>query len=840
MATRRDGRPLTTAAPTGPVVGGSFDAPPAPPATDLGVARGRATTLATVGFRVARTPTARRADLVLAAGDAALEGTADAHRERELLELPLVAGAYLDDDVLTALTLGADVHDRSAYGAGRVLEPRAMADGPTPLPSAGPFGPGTGTLFAGGGYLTAPQAALQVADRDFTVSLWVRAGRVERTMTLLDTRAQATTTAGLSVNLLEGTGSAALVLADGGGVCGQHVTAPRIDDDTWHHVAFVRRGDRLWGVIDGRVAGAATSIQGACDVSPADEGLVLGARGADAGIDPLEGRLADVVLGLRPLSPLALRALAAARQPWGAPLLPGAQPDVDDLQVFEDGRAIPFAVVGARPAGDAPADVDPLTTLYLPLGAERAAWGLGAGEQLAVSGDPSPTLGRFGDAEGALSLFLDDHVEVAEDRGWRLGERFTLEIWVRGGTAATDQALLVGYTRAGLRPDAGAGLLLTADGRPRFVGAVATPTHPDGVVLDGPDPISADHWHHVAGVREGARFTLYVDGLPVATAEDASVPADFDGGGPWQLGAVRRGPADFEQRLNLGALDDAVVRLEASSADAVFARAHPLPRLRFFVRTRPTPDGAPAYPTYTLAWSNPRAWPAPTRDADLLGPANGVVGWWRPDAWPPHVIDISNGRRHGTFAGPSDGALGHHADLGAVWSVEPDGACLEVAETRRPVPLAPATLEATVAVTGPLPGTTQPAVSVGAFGADPVSEIGFDDARFVGRVGGTTAAVEGPTQDVRHVALVEDSVDRTAIFRLVVDRDDAGAATATQSPVAEPAAPPLFVGCRAGVGDPVGLSPLAIGGVRLSEGALTPATLLPAEPTRLVRWPASP
>ena len=457
---------------------------------------------------------------------------------------------------------------------------------------------------------------------------------------------------------------------------GVTVAAPgqglRCLDGEWHHYGLVRDsgGDRLLLFFDGALVGSAEDTTDS-RLNAAGESLFLGARSLFGAVaDPIVGAVDEVVMLSRALSPLEVHHYYESGADWGTPLLPGAQPDFDDLLVTEDGTPVEFELVGARPLADRAADLDGHVIGYWPL--DGTVEDL-TGRSQSVNHGAVPTGGRCGDPAGAMILDGEDAIDAGLELALGPLDDVTVELWAR--RLERDGQ----HTMVSIDNDDAGRLVFGCNDHASWYQFMAGESR--GGVGVAPSVCSDAGWHHFALVRDtgAGRIRFYEDGLPVRN--DVGVGAIFDAGGlHLHLGARQFGDAYYEPWM--GELDDVVVHDVARSADYLYKRAHPLPRVRFLADTDADTDGLDRFPyrAYRLAWGVPDVPAPPSRVDDLLGPRNGILAWWRFEEGlgAGKVVDWSVQRMHGTVHGGvqhAPGSVGAAVELdrGHV-DVDPGGA----------------------------------------------------------------------------------------------------------------------------------------------------------------------
>ncbi len=587
-------------------------------------------------------------------------GSSEHPRVSEVFELPLVAGGYLEDDVLLHLPLACDGANCAQHVDGRTGI-AAVVQGAAATPATGPMELDGAIHLDGATELrVAHDARLDVGAGPFSVGIWFRVdpGDTGDDNSLVNAPSNHVIYAvSLTADCPDALASPCVhsTVRDAdhvGGLAlwgGHPAGGNGLDDGAWHHVWLVRTDDAFRFFVDGSLTGSA-SAEGYGNLYPG-EGLKLGGQFS------LTGDLADLVLHSRALSPAEIAAYYEARRPWGTRTVQRSQPDWDDLRVTEDGRPIEFEVIGARPLATQPADLDEHVVGYWPLDGNVEP--MTASDGNSIVGAPVSARGRFGDPGGALAFDGDDDAaDVWADRAYRFGEQYTVEFWART-TSAEGSRRLVASSSGVVAPSSGMGFGLF-NGRIRFVGATWAAGGDGEVEFDGTRQVADGRWHHLAGVRDGDQFVLYVDGVVDGQAQHAGVPADYDGGNPFGLMSMHHFFDGVRYNPIAGQLDELVIHDVARSADYIYKRAHPLPRARFFVRTSAEPDGDRyPYASYALHHGDPLAQRAFQRRPDgLLSPRNGYVAWWRFDEARPGVfVDASTNRLHVDHA--ERGSLSH-------------------------------------------------------------------------------------------------------------------------------------------------------------------------------------
>lgn len=119
---------------------------------------------------------------------------------------------------------------------------------------------------------------------------------------------------------------------------------------------------------------------------------------------------------------------------------------------------------------------------------------------------------------GGKSAYFDgsgDYLSVPDSDDWNLGTGdFTIDFWVNAST-------IDGTARGILTQSAGSGGIDYVRPIQMVVSDGIRVGFNDNALALGPGTISANQWHHVAVVRNGSNFTLYIDGISVDTETSA-------------------------------------------------------------------------------------------------------------------------------------------------------------------------------------------------------------------------------------------------------------------------------------------------------------------------------
>ena len=449
-------------------------------------------------------------------------GTSRWERRDEPFELPLVAGGYLDSSVVLYLPLDGDGLDEGPLGVETTVDGAIPVEGLFADESgAMDFDPSASSRIS---VSTAGFEGVGVG-RPFTVSMFFRADSLQDSYLYNSGAPELSYTPGLSpegwIRFSAFVDGDALVLD-----CGEYFVG------RWHHFVGLWDGETLACYVDGRLS--ASAPVSAIAVAGTNDPLAstLGGNPNPGGTYSYDGRMDEFLIFNRAMSPAEIRAYVQSRLPWGSETLPGAQPDLDDVRVYEDGVAIPHELVGAAPFANRAADLDEHVVAYWPLDGTGAD--LVDGHEGEVTGAMVAT-GRFGDDGGALSFDGDDDVVSmtgdALPLAWDGSSSFTAEAWLRADPAASSHCnRAIFQERVGDEvslslniDDEGSGCKLRCwsdDGS----GSSCSSVNAVSDVTDG-------HWHHVACLHDPAsdEVRLYVDGLLEGAATPACTSIELDG-----------------------------------------------------------------------------------------------------------------------------------------------------------------------------------------------------------------------------------------------------------------------------------------------------------------------
>jgi len=440
----------------------------------------------------------------------------------------------------------------------------------------------------------------------------------------------------------------------------------------WNHLVTCRDENDLNVFANGVLIFQGTGFIG--NSSNVHLGTVIGGRdldGSPQADSEFEGGIDEVVIFKRVLTPTEIAAYYDSRMPYGTKMVPGTQPDFDDVRVTEVSpqqaeHGIPHEVIGVREHSD--------TTCLL--GSDDGTWVdrddlCGVVAYWRLDGDwsdvgqtyPGTPIGgtyvqsRFGNQHRAFAF---DGVDDCVDTVLNINplDEFTVELWIKSDNPGMDAAIVEKNKVNVAAPEEW--VFAFTNGDPPIQLQWRTR---NTVLYTDSGPILDGNWHHVAVVRDiqGNR-AVYFDGLEVSS--------DSDGGGsisndrPIRFGCWTSGSGDANHFK--GDMDDLLIHSVAKSPDYIYRRANPgVPTVRFLGHTEMEETNSYAFLDYALHWDNPSAEHVPpiltdldqtTECVGLLSPCIGYAGWWRfNEGGGTFAVDSSTNKNNGSLmAGSGD------------------------------------------------------------------------------------------------------------------------------------------------------------------------------------------
>ena len=625
-----------------------------------------------------------------------VDGMSTWRRTNEPVEIPLVTG-LLDDSVVGYWALDGDGSDASWYG-----NPGDIVG--TVVGAAGAVDSGTAMYFDGASEIAVNSPSF-VWGTGATLMAWVK---VDSTSPQYQAVAESWTSfvGGISLFFRDGTTLVAQSATVGAGAYTELTADGSAWGGQWVHLANVAgpSGHALY--VNGRLV--AHDPAGGFDPPAPGADFVIGSEHS-YNDRHFTGAIDDVVLLNRALPPREIAAYVASRAPYGTRLVPGSQPDFDDLRVVEGPAGaeygVPHELLGVRPHSDTPCPMgadDGTWAVRDDLCGVAAYWPLGTiladatGEYpLTAAGVVQTAPGRFGDGQGAAKFTG----ATGAGRVWSGplvagADTLTVEAWFRWDDGKQGGIFVASDTNNQYP----IGLYIDDDGN--AIGPLrCRATNASGTKVQTGATPTKGVWTHAACVYDGAQVRLYLNGLPAGTP--VALTGLLKTG---ELSGSIGGPG-----ISItGLVDEVLVHRVVKSPDYLFRRAnHGLPTVRFLAHTEPAAEGG-GYPYrhYALVWGSQAATPvAPVLTAldggkhhGLLSPALGYAGWWRfDDTGTAMAVDTSTYRNHGTVA------------PGATWIAGASGTAMEGTATVLDAPqyaMSAGSVDWAFAPTQPIEGST--------------------------------------------------------------------------------------------------------------------------------------
>jgi hypothetical protein len=596
-----------------------------------------------------------------------------ARRTHEVVEIPLVNG-LADQSARGYLPLDGDASmPYEKEGSGGLLIGTEPAEGVFGDPSGALYFGGEDAIFFGG---------IELPDVT-TICLWMDPDEVH------DFAFGATFPSGIAAKfdfkgeegeitvLLRSSPTDSFLLSTT-----KSVTEQFFDGD-WHQICY--RWDVLVGTgdifLDGRLWPSSVSTLGApvMSATPLPQWYIGAAYDGQLGIpvSHYKGRLDEMLVANRNMTVGELEAYYYSNSPFATPLLPGAQPDFDDVRIVDEGyEGTPVyrrnRIVGVRQHSDSPcpSGTSPATYPHREdLCGVVAYWQLGSeldsvigNYHLTSDSDTELQLGRFSDEEGA-SVFHDGS-EVKSSTisaaPQLKDDDLAVELWYFIRPNHLSGGYLMGLP---VSPTENVLELHVAEN-----GDIEWTISTSGNTVTLTASGGVERWVHVALNYDGAKAVLFVDGYAqdgtplTGTLKNSSLPMYIGSSGPLE---------ELKARVMM---DDVLIHDTAKTADYFFSRTHPaLPSVRFFAGTKVDNAGTednPSYPArdYVVGWGDEDAIMVTpyTSSKDvgfachgLLNSCLGYVGWWTFDGFEGDFTpDLSNRHLHASLVGSSSVAAG--------------------------------------------------------------------------------------------------------------------------------------------------------------------------------------
>jgi hypothetical protein len=159
-------------------------------------------------------------------------------------------------------------------------------------------------------------------------------------------------------------------------------------------------------------------------------------------------------------------------------------------------------------------------------------------------------VGYSGDNLGSLSFDgVDDRVTILDSDDWHFSSgNFTAECWVYS-TASPNQPILVGQWSGSTGSTTLSWVMILSNDSNRYLRGLISSTG-GNVVFDliSSTSLGLNQWNHCAFVRNGSTFTLYLNGVSVASTTNSN--ALFNATNPLTIGASSAGSQPFNGRIS--------------------------------------------------------------------------------------------------------------------------------------------------------------------------------------------------------------------------------------------------------------------------------------------------
>lgn len=378
-------------------------------------------------------------------------------------------------------------------------------------------------FFLNQAYLKAPSiGAYQFATGDFTVEAWVRTATAGGSGTIVSRKLSSGGPGnGGFLLLIKPNGSIKLATDNGSGFAEADSVATAVNDATWHFVAAVRKGATITIYLDG-LAIPSSVAQSAPPPLNVNSGAPLTIGTTDQTQEPFRffsGQLGAVTI-------------------WS--MARSAQDLVHDMTTTlsgsEPGLAGYWSFSGQNGADSSPNHntAQPQGTItYVPPGPPQDG------------GDYAATLANRG--------FLSANNHAAYQFG--VGD-FTVEAWIKTAASGGSGTIVSRKDAQGGPGDGGFLLILKSNGAIKLATDSGT-----GFFEANTQPTSANdgQWHHVAAVRQGAAFQIYLDGalVPSTTGGTQPPPLSVNNALPLTIGTTQQTQEPFN--FFTGSLDEVIV-----------------------------------------------------------------------------------------------------------------------------------------------------------------------------------------------------------------------------------------------------------------------------------------
>ncbi|MBN1389538.1 MAG: hypothetical protein JXA22_02735 [Candidatus Thermoplasmatota archaeon] len=264
----------------------------------------------------------------------------------------------------------------------------------------------------------------------------------------------------------------------------------------------------------------------------------------------------------------------------------------DMLTVIEDDIYISryFAVMGDLTLNSFTTDADWLSTSNTaPLVLDRTdlecQWSFDQGDASDSSGNGHDgivhgavaTSGPFGIGT-AMSFDGDDHIDVPHTAALNITSEITVEAWIYPTFTDTGEHMIISKGGSWGDDDPQDYEITMDKDRPLF--QIKIPFSNDWYGAAPMDPIVKNVWHHLAGVYDGSRFLIYIDGINqtvLYNGWDSSYKGSvYSGGLPTSshnISIGRRAPASWGSLFFKGSIDEVRIFDKALTPDDILEHA---------------------------------------------------------------------------------------------------------------------------------------------------------------------------------------------------------------------------------------------------------------------------
>ncbi|MBN1538537.1 MAG: putative Ig domain-containing protein [Candidatus Thermoplasmatota archaeon] len=293
-------------------------------------------------------------------------------------------------------------------------------------------------------------------------------------------------------------------------------------------------------------------------------------------------------------------------------------PLYDTVTVVEDEMfsSSYFAVMGGLTLNSLTTDADWLTTFYsnplmLNTTSMECRWSFNQGDARDSSGNghdgtvvgATPQTGVF-DMGGAMMFDGDDHISVPHNVSLNITDEITVEAFIFPTFTDSGEHMILSKGGSWGDDDPQDYELTMDRDRPLF--QIKVPFSNDWYGAAPADPIEKNVWHHVAGVYDGSRFNIYIDGFNQTTLYngwDSNYRGSVYAGGlptsTHNISIGRREPATWGSLYFEGAIDEVRIFDRALSADEILEHATK-PATRTITVTGTPDNGDVGYHEVTL------------------------------------------------------------------------------------------------------------------------------------------------------------------------------------------------------------------------------------------------